>query len=88
MEHNRSFRRLARLLVKMERRIMTKLDDLAVAVQALTDSTTAEIAEIALALAAANGGNDPLIQAQIDKLNALKATIDAETLAITPPPGP
>lgn len=68
--------------------IVSKLDDLATAVTNLNDSVTAEIAEIVVALNAANGGNDPLIQAQIDRLVALKQRVDDETTAITPPPAP
>jgi ABC-type transporter Mla subunit MlaD len=73
-------------LIYLGVKLVSKIDDLNAAFTALNDSFTAELAAIAAALTAANGSNDPAIQAVIDRVNDLKTRMDAETASLTPTP--
>lgn len=79
---------LETIILRMEKRIMTDIENLAAAVARNNASTLAELKAIADKLAAlgASAGNDPAIAQAVTDLNALSSKLDAETVALTPAP--
>ena len=79
-----------RKLRRMENRILAAIDDLKAAVAGLGTSISAEITAATAAITAAqtaNAGAVPAADAEaiVTQLNTLKATVDAETAALTAP---